>query len=155
MGRSSWNRNTVLALKKYELLHCYHLITHHPTQLLHWSAFSLFLPVYFTARAILKAAVCRQQAASYNVNSAYTVRKRILPAAHLNLSDTRRHTTKCRLTIWGYKTIHRHNINSYPVRMKACENKIKCMLDKTVDDEPVCVRVRVCVCYEGKDITFS
>jgi hypothetical protein len=48
------------------------------------------------------------------------------------------------------------HINPCPIRVQAYENKILHMLNKTIDDEPVCV----CVCitnpnYEKWDIVFK
>jgi hypothetical protein len=40
------------------------------------------------------------------------------------------------------------HIKTCPIRMQAYENKTLYMLDKTIDDEPVCVCVCVCVRYE-------
>jgi hypothetical protein len=74
------------------------------------------------------------------------LRKLFSSAAHPNLSKTRDGTpqnfasrkegTKL------YMAIHMYlHINPCPIRMQAYENKTKCMLNKTIDDEPVCVCV--------------
>jgi hypothetical protein len=79
-------------------------------------------------------------------------RKLISPAAHPNLSKThdgtpqnvasRKRGTKLYMAINMYL-----QINPCPVRMQAYENKTLHMLDKTIDDEPVCV----CVCVTNSN----
>jgi hypothetical protein len=76
-------------------------------------------------------------------------RNRFSPAAHPNLPKTHDGTPQnvasrrgdMKQNIGINVCLH---INPCPIRMQAYENKTLLTLDKTIDDDPVCV----CVCYE-------
>jgi hypothetical protein len=71
--------------------------------------------------------------------------------AHYKVSP---HEKGVRNYTWSVINIYIH-INTCPVRMQAYENKTLHMLDKTIDNEPVCVCILRILITQDEILPFS